>query len=73
MARTFQDSRSATCAHFVTGCCPFTGGVCRDGLRSVSVRGAIWKCPNWKSRKRSAAALRRWHVVGNIGRKKRRA
>ena len=75
MAKDYQSSRAATCAHFRNGCCPFTGGVCRDGLRSVVV-GGLWKCPAWKSKKKSAAARRRWRTdgkasFGNVGMKRK--
>ena len=76
MAKDYQSSRAATCAHFRNGCCPFTGGVCRDGLRSV-VDGGIWKCLAWKSKKKSVAAKRRWRTkgksaFGNVGRKRKK-
>ena len=75
MAKDYQSSRAATCAHFRNGCCPFTGGVCRDGLRSVG-GGGIWKCPAWKSKKKALAARRRWRAngkaaFGNVGRRRK--
>ena len=76
MAKDYQSSRAATCAHLRNGCCPFTGGVCRDGLRSV-VDGGIWKCLACKSKKKSVAAKRRWRTkgksaFGNVGRKRKK-